>query len=41
MANDPQKNVPLDDLAILASIVVAMLFILVELGANVATLFVH
>ena len=41
MANDPQKDISLDDLAILASIVVAALFVIIELGANVGTLFVH
>ena len=41
MANDPQKDIPLDDLAFLACIVVAALFVLIELGENVGTLFVH
>ena len=41
MENDSQKDISLDDLAILASIVIAALFVLIELGEDVGTLFVH
>jgi hypothetical protein len=41
MANDPQQDIPLNDIAILTCIIVAALFVLIELGENVSTLFVH
>ncbi len=41
MANEPQKDIPLGDLATMVSIVVAAFLILVEIGWNVGTLFAH
>jgi hypothetical protein len=41
MANDPQKTLSTDDLVILVSIVVVVLFVFIELGTDAATLFVR
>jgi hypothetical protein len=40
MANEPEE-IPVGDLAIMATLVAAALLLLVELGSNVIPLFVH